>query len=275
MGERGATSTPFTTQLTDFDDALIKRDICSREQCLLAKGMSEAEVLDVLVAEDVAKELGKLDVAAAEAAAERALDPLKHLTQNATREELDELDEDDEYADDDFLAKYREARIEQLQTAAAKEVFGSVFDLEKADWVREVNEVSRKAWVFVHLFQDYVVDCVALSAVMNDLSARYPAVKFVKIKATSAVETWPDGNLPAVYLYRDGEMKHQLVGSRDISEGPPPFTADSVARKLAALKVVDALKSANAPPPPPPEPAAPSNVRRGAYANDDDATWDS
>ena len=70
-------------------------------------------------------------------------------------------------------------------------------------------------------------------------------------------------------------MKHQLVGSRDISEGPPPFTADSVARKLAALKVVDALKSANAPPPPPPEPAAPSNVRRGAYANDDDATWDS
>ena len=50
MADRGAQSTPFTTQLTDFDDALIKRGICSREQCLLAKGMSEDQVLDTLVA---------------------------------------------------------------------------------------------------------------------------------------------------------------------------------------------------------------------------------
>jgi len=105
MGERGAQSVPFTTQLTDFDDALIKRDICTREQCLLAKGMSEEQVLDVLVREDVAEELAKLDVAAAEAAAEVARDPLKHATANATRDELDELDDDDEYADDAFLAK--------------------------------------------------------------------------------------------------------------------------------------------------------------------------
>ena len=53
MADRGAQSTPFTTQLTDFDDALIKRGICSREQCLLAKGMSEDQVLDTLVAEEV------------------------------------------------------------------------------------------------------------------------------------------------------------------------------------------------------------------------------
>ena len=53
MADRGAQSTPFTTQLTDFDDALIKRGICSREQCLLAKGMSEDQVLDILVGEEV------------------------------------------------------------------------------------------------------------------------------------------------------------------------------------------------------------------------------
>ena len=38
-----------------FDDALIKRGICSREQCLLAKGMSEDQVLDTLVAEEELK----------------------------------------------------------------------------------------------------------------------------------------------------------------------------------------------------------------------------
>ena len=41
MADRGAQSTPFSTRLTDFDDALIKRGICSREQCLRAKGMSD------------------------------------------------------------------------------------------------------------------------------------------------------------------------------------------------------------------------------------------
>ena len=64
MAGRGATTVPFTTKLTDFDDALIKRDICTREQCLLAKGMDEEQVLDLLVHEDVTREMAKLDEAA-------------------------------------------------------------------------------------------------------------------------------------------------------------------------------------------------------------------
>ena len=68
MAGRGATTVPFTTKLTDFDDALIKRDICTREQCLLAKGMDEEQVLDLLVHEDVTREMAKLDEAAREVA---------------------------------------------------------------------------------------------------------------------------------------------------------------------------------------------------------------
>ena len=196
--------------------------------------------------------------------------------------------------DDEFLAKYREARISErvsgvwgvvstredvafhrLKEAKKLDRFGSVFIIEKADWTREINEVSKSAWVFVHLFQEYVSDCVALNTVMDSLSAKYPTVKFVKIRATSAVETWPDSNLPAVYLYHDGEMQHQLIGSRAISEGPPPFTANSVARKLASLKIISPnSEMPNQPPPPPEAPTKTANVRRSAYSGDDDATWD-
>ena len=110
---------------------------------------------------------------------------------------------------------------------------------------------------------------------MDELAPKHAAVKFVRIRATTAVEAWPDSNLPAVYLYRDGEMKHQLVGSRQISAGPPPFNVASVERKLLELGVVDAAavreRDADAPPPPPPEAAR--GPRRSAYAADD-ATWD-
>lgn len=277
MAGRGATTVPFTTKLTDFDDALIKRDICTREQCLLAKGMDEEQVLDLLVHEDVTREMAKLDEAAREAEAEVARDPLRHATAHATRDELDDLDEDDEFLDDAFLAKYREARIAELTEASKQDRFGSVFEIEKADWTREVNEVSNACWVFVHLYQDYVADSAALNVCLESLAKTYPHVKFVKIRATSAVEKWPDSNLPAVYLYHEGEMQHQLIGSRAISEGPPPFTANSVARKLATFKIVDEhARLPDAPPPPPPasDGGTAAKVRRSAYSREDDATWD-
>ena len=129
----------------------------------------------------------------------------------------------------------------------------------------------------MHLYQDYVADSAALNVCLESLAKTYPHVKFVKIRATSAVEKWPDSNLPAVYLYHEGEMQHQLIGSRAISEGPPPFTANSVARKLATFKIVDEhARLPDAPPPPPPasDGGAAAKVRRSAYSREDDATWD-
>ena len=99
MADRGAQSTPFTTQLTDFDDALIKRGICSREQCLLAKGMSEDQVLDTLVAEEVELQTRAAEDTLRASLLDRELHPEKvreEIAANATTKELDELEEDDE-----------------------------------------------------------------------------------------------------------------------------------------------------------------------------------
>ena len=40
---------------------------------------------------------------------------------------------------------------------------------------------------------------------------KYPDVKIVRIKSTSAVENWPDVNLPTLFLYKDGELQHQCL----------------------------------------------------------------
>ena len=149
---------------------------------------------------------------------------------------------------------------------------GGVSEIEKADWVREVNDVSREAWVVVHLYQDYVVESSQLAEAMRQLAPKHRRVRFVSIKATSAVENWPDHKLPALFLYRHGEMQHQLIGNASEYYGAPHITADTLEKRLAAHEVLQspdledwALPTAA---------QRPHHVRRGALDDDDDATWD-
>ena len=274
MADRGAQSTPFSTRLTDFDDALIKRGICSREQCLLAKGMSEDQVLDTLVAEEVELQTRAAEDTLRASLLDRELNPERvreEVASHATVKQLDELEEDDEFADDAFLAKYRQQRISELQEKNRQKVHGEVLEISRDQWTREINAASSLSWVFVHLYEDYVKDCVVLNRVLAEIAKRHAQVKFVKIRAKTAVPDWPDGNLPAAYLYKDGAMRKQLVGSREMATGPPPFTALSVERKLVelgVLKVEDVEEDGSE------DEEREESHTRSTYSRDDGATWD-
>ena len=274
MADRGAQATPFTTQLTDFDDALIKRGICSREQCLRAKGMSEDQVLDTLVAEEVELQTRAAEDTLRASLLDRELNPERvreAIAANASTKELDELEEDDEFADDAFLAKYREQRISQLKEKNRQKVHGEVLEISRDQWTREINAASSLSWVFVHLYEEYVKDCVVLNRVLSEIAKRHAQVKFVKIRAKTAVPDWPDNNLPAAYLYKDGAMRTQLVGSREMATGPPPFTALSVERKLVELGV---LAAADVEEEGSEDEEREESHRRSTYSRDDGATWD-
>ena len=112
---------------------------------------------------------------------------------------------------------------------------------------------------------------MVLNRVLAEIAKRHAQVKFVKIRAKTAVPDWPDGNLPAAYLYKDGEMRTQLVGSREIATGPPPFTALSVERKLVELGV---LAAADVEEDGSEDEEREASHRRSAYTRDDGATWD-
>ena len=121
------------------------------------------------------------------------------------------------------------------------------------------------------MYEDYVKDCVVLNRVLSEIARKHAQVKFVKIRAKTAVPDWPDGNLPAAYLYKDGAMRKQLVGSREMATGPPPFTALSVERKLVelgVLKVEDVEEEGSE------DDAEEASGRRSTYSRDDGATWD-
>lgn len=130
-----------------------------------------------------------------------------------TEEELEEL-EDDARLDDDsrFLEEYRKRRLAELQERARKARFGAVVPITGGDFVREVSHAPPEVWVVVHLYKDGVPECQVLGRCLDEVAAKYPATKFVKIVSTECIRDYPDANLPTVLVYNHTNVKATLVG---------------------------------------------------------------
>lgn len=49
--------------------------------------------------------------------------------------------------------------MEEMKERAAAARFGEVYEISKADWVREVTDASKEVCVVAHLYEDSIVEC--------------------------------------------------------------------------------------------------------------------
>lgn len=103
-----------------------------------------------------------------------------------------------------------------MQRERALNRFGSVVEISKDDWIKEVTEASNSCWVVVLLYSNSVIDCGVMENILINLSKKFMKVKFLKIRSTSAIENWPDINLPTIFVYHNGELTHQLLTLKSI-----------------------------------------------------------
>uniref|UniRef100_A0A7S3JXT9 Phosducin domain-containing protein n=2 Tax=Aureoumbra lagunensis TaxID=44058 RepID=A0A7S3JXT9_9STRA len=286
-GDRWVQSVPLTKDLTQWDEVLMSKGIVTRDQCLLAKGFTPEQVLDIY-----AEEAQNAAEATRMRAAREAL--VSHPGESATIEELDELEEDELYADDAALAKYREARMRELKEAQERNRYGTVENIGREDWMREVNDASQDTWVLVHLYEDCIEACQILDAMLVGLAKEYRALKFVRIRARAAVENWPEDKVPVLFLYYHGEMKHQLFGHTD-RRLRTDFTLANLKQLLTPFGIFDSTNTTtdssrsksfcynsdinsdgedNHQPRRSSKLRFSSSARSGAYDKHDDATWD-
>jgi hypothetical protein len=123
----------------------------------------------------------------------------------------------DEFSDTRALDEYRQQRIRQLQTEIARARFGDVVEIAKDEWVSQVTEGSKNGvCVCVHLYNNSFVECQLMDECLLNLAPRFAYVKFLKIRATSAVENWPEKNLPTLFVYKNGELMDQLITLRSV-----------------------------------------------------------
>lgn len=168
---------------------------------------------------------------------EEALQEARRLAHDNRLEgkDLDELAELEDEEDEDFLEQYRycvtpnqyadtvdpycrKKRFEELATINIASVFNQVYHLQKPDYSKDVTEASQKAYVLVLLTSSHGTNAESriLIDIWRELAQRFGDIKFCQIRADLCIEGYPEKNTPTILIYKDGDIRRQLVTLREL-----------------------------------------------------------
>lgn len=85
--------------------------------------------------------------------------------------------------------------------------FNYVKQISKQEYIKEVNEAGEDIPVVLHLYKDSVDECVLVNSVFDELSQKFPKVKFLKGISDKIVPDFPDRQLPYILYYKNGKMQ--------------------------------------------------------------------
>lgn len=60
------------------------------------------------------------------------------------------------------------------------------------------------------LYQEYIEESMLLNQILNQLAAKYPLVKFLKIIASKCIEAFPDSGVPMIICYKAGKLAFKM-----------------------------------------------------------------
>jgi len=127
--------------------------------------------------------------------------------------DMDELAELEDEEDDDFLDSYRQKRMAELASINTASVYNQVYHIQKPDYSSDVTEESKKAYVLVLLTSSTGTNTESRVMIEHwrELAKRFGDVKFCQMRADLCIEGYPDKNTPTVLIYKDGDIKRQIV----------------------------------------------------------------
>ena len=154
-------------------------------------------------------------------AAEQREEQRKRATVTDLDEELEEASDEEEH----ILQRLRADRMRELAASQRSARFGRVYPISRPDYTREVTEASREqnpdpttklegTGVVCYLYSPSMETCKLMSTFLDALAAKYPHSKFVSIVGSQCIPDYPDKNLPTLLIYRNGELRRQIIGLR-------------------------------------------------------------
>lgn len=107
----------------------------------------------------------------------------------------------------------------ELATMSRASVFNQVYPLQKPDYSRDVTEASRAAFVLVHLTSSLGtnVESQLLTELWRVLAGKFGDIKFCEMRGDMCIEGYPDKNTPTILIYRDGDIKRQIITLRELA----------------------------------------------------------
>lgn len=81
-----------------------------------------------------------------------------------------------------------------------------------------MTEASNTAFVLVHLTSSLGtnIESRLLTELWRELARKYGDIKFCEMRADLCIEGYPEKNTPTILVYRDGEVKEQIITLRSL-----------------------------------------------------------
>jgi hypothetical protein len=107
----------------------------------------------------------------------------------------------------------RKKRMAELSSITTASVYNQVYHLQKPDYSRDVTEASKNAYVLVLLTSSTGTNTESRIMIEHwrELAKRFGDVKFCQMRADLCIEGYPDKNTPTILIYKDGDIKRQIV----------------------------------------------------------------
>lgn len=111
-------------------------------------------------------------------------------------------------------------------------VYNQVYALQKPDYSKEVTEASNQTYVLVLLTSSLGtnVESRLLTEMWHKLARQFGDVKFCQIKADMCVEGYPERNTPTILIYREGDIKKQIITLKGLGGVHTSAKGDSASR---------------------------------------------
>ena len=157
-------------------------------------------------------------------------------------------DLDDSDDDDEFLKRFRNQRIAELQqqqqrsksTSKQLQTFGTLSLVTPQEYVQLVDEMDATTsthYLIVHLYHSTIHTCQMLQSSLEKLSQIMIHTQFIQVNALEANANLDMICLPAVLIYSKGELIHNLVRFTD--DLPKRFSVDDVREVFGKLGIDD------------------------------------
>lgn len=109
----------------------------------------------------------------------------------------------------------------ELASLAKVSKFNQVYPLQKIDYSRDVTEASNDAFVLVNMTSSLGtnIESRLVTELWRELAPKFGDIKFCEIRADLCVEGYPERNTPTILVYKDGDIKKQLITLKELN-GP-------------------------------------------------------
>ncbi|KAK4024908.1 phosducin-like protein 3 [Daphnia magna] len=150
--------------------------------------------------------------------------------------ELDDLDGLEDELDEKVFLEYRQKRIAEMKASIKSNKFGEVLEITGKDYVQEVNKAGEGIWVILHLYKQGIPLSSLINEHFRNLANKFPMLKFVKSLAGLCIANYPDQNLPTIFVYHNGDLKHQFIGANCFASGIKQDELEWMLSETGALK---------------------------------------